>query len=83
MCIFRYIHIYIVYFSVVPLVSDGEMDTEPFRFLNRLSDYLFTIARYAAFKEGKEEFIYKRPSQKNKQQTMLCSGGPTLSENGL
>lgn len=30
-------------------------------FLLRLSDYLFTVARYAAMKEGKEETIYKRP----------------------
>lgn len=27
----------------------------------RLSDYLFTVARYTAMKEGNEEKIYKRP----------------------
>ncbi|KAG7251179.1 hypothetical protein CRUP_024344 [Coryphaenoides rupestris] len=27
-----------------------------------LSDYLFTVARYAAMKEGSEETIYKRPT---------------------
>uniref|UniRef100_A0A674A2F8 Cobalamin adenosyltransferase-like domain-containing protein n=1 Tax=Salmo trutta TaxID=8032 RepID=A0A674A2F8_SALTR len=28
---------------------------------HRLSDYLFTVARYTAMKEGNEEKIYKRP----------------------
>ncbi len=28
---------------------------------DRLSDYLFTVARYAAMKEGNGETIYKRP----------------------
>lgn len=32
-----------------------------FSFLNRLSDYLFTLARYASMKEGIEEKVYKRP----------------------
>lgn len=27
---------------------------------SRLSDYLFTLARYAAMKEGKQEKIYKK-----------------------
>lgn len=30
-------------------------------FLNRLSDYLFTLARYASMKEGIEETVYRRP----------------------
>lgn len=47
--------------SVVPIVRSGEADEEVAKFLNRLSDYLFTVARYAAMKEGKAEKIYKRP----------------------
>lgn len=30
--------------------------------LHRLSDYLFTLARYAATKEGEAESIYRRPT---------------------
>ncbi|XP_028270445.1 corrinoid adenosyltransferase MMAB [Parambassis ranga] len=47
--------------SVAPIVRSGEADPDVAKFLNRLSDYLFTVARYAAMKEGKEETIYKRP----------------------
>ncbi|KAJ8286079.1 hypothetical protein GJAV_G00034310 [Gymnothorax javanicus] len=47
--------------SVAPIVRSGEADAEVAQFLNRLSDYLFTVARYAAMKEGKKETIYRRP----------------------
>ncbi|CAO2629165.1 Corrinoid adenosyltransferase MMAB [Lemmus lemmus] len=45
---------------VVPLVQMGEADANVAKFLNRLSDYLFTVARYAAMKEGSQEKIYKK-----------------------
>ncbi|XP_051924754.1 corrinoid adenosyltransferase [Hippocampus zosterae] len=47
--------------SVAPIVRSGEADPDVARFLNRLSDYLFTVARYAALKENNKEIIYKRP----------------------
>ncbi|KAK2902140.1 corrinoid adenosyltransferase [Channa argus] len=47
--------------SVAPIVRSGEADPNVAKFLNRLSDYLFTVARYAAMKEGNKEKIYKRP----------------------
>ncbi|KAL3063185.1 hypothetical protein OYC64_002880 [Pagothenia borchgrevinki] len=47
--------------SVAPIVRSGEADPDVAKFLNRLSDYLFTAARYAAMKEGSVETIYKRP----------------------
>uniref|UniRef100_UPI0037E91912 corrinoid adenosyltransferase MMAB n=1 Tax=Semicossyphus pulcher TaxID=241346 RepID=UPI0037E91912 len=47
--------------SVAPIVRSGEADPEVAKFLNRLSDYLFTVARYAAMKESNEEKIYTRP----------------------
>lgn len=46
---------------VVPLVKANEVSQEPLKYLNRLSDFLFTAARYAAMKDGKEEKIYSRP----------------------
>ncbi|XP_029296618.1 corrinoid adenosyltransferase MMAB [Cottoperca gobio] len=47
--------------SVAPIVRSGEADPDVAKFLNRLSDYLFTAARFAAMKEGNNETIYKRP----------------------
>ncbi|XP_065594801.1 corrinoid adenosyltransferase MMAB [Cyrtonyx montezumae] len=46
---------------VVPLIQAGEADPNVAKYLNRLSDYLFVLARYAAMKEGKEEKIYTKP----------------------
>ena len=45
---------------MVPLVQRGETDANVVKFLNRLSDYLFTLARYTAMKEGNPEKIYKK-----------------------
>jgi len=44
---------------VVPIVAAEEMAKEPAIFLNRLSDYLFTAARYVAMINGFAESIYK------------------------
>ncbi|XP_067395555.1 corrinoid adenosyltransferase MMAB [Emydura macquarii macquarii] len=44
----------------VPLVQAGEADANVAKYLNRLSDFLFVLARYAALKEGKEEKIYTK-----------------------
>ncbi|XP_078680214.1 corrinoid adenosyltransferase MMAB-like [Branchiostoma floridae x Branchiostoma belcheri] len=45
---------------LVPLVSSGDVDPEVGRYVNRLSDFLFTLARFAAMTENKEEKIYRR-----------------------
>jgi len=47
--------------SVTPLVASGECDPETQKYLNRLSDFLFTVARLAARVDKKEETIYARP----------------------
>ena len=46
--------------TVFPLIEEGLSDVSAGRYLNRLSDFLFTAARFAAFKEGKIEKIYKK-----------------------
>lgn len=46
--------------SVVPLVREGLCDHQVGIYLNRLSDYLFTAARFAAAKEEQPEVVYKK-----------------------
>eukprot|EP01117_Protostelium_nocturnum_P011677 TRINITY_DN424_c0_g1_i3.p1 TRINITY_DN424_c0_g1~~TRINITY_DN424_c0_g1_i3.p1 ORF type:complete len:152 (-),score=52.20 TRINITY_DN424_c0_g1_i3:216-671(-) len=43
-----------------PLVDSIGIDINAAIFLNRLSDFLFVSARWACFKEGNTETIYKR-----------------------
>ncbi|XP_069817473.1 corrinoid adenosyltransferase MMAB isoform X1 [Dendropsophus ebraccatus] len=42
------------------ILQMGEADPTVGKYLNRLSDYLFTLARYAAQSEGRAETIYTR-----------------------
>jgi cob(I)alamin adenosyltransferase len=46
--------------NVVPLVRDNHVGPEVSQYLNRLSDYLFEAARFAAMKAGATEHIYKK-----------------------
>jgi cob(I)alamin adenosyltransferase len=46
--------------QVVPLVRAGQCAGGVLTYLNRLSDYLFTAARYAAKHAGREEITYKK-----------------------
>ncbi|XP_076472968.1 corrinoid adenosyltransferase MMAB-like isoform X2 [Babylonia areolata] len=54
--------------EITPLIREGEIDSATFMFMNRLSDYLFTAARFAAMKEGREEKIYRRITPPRKEQ---------------
>lgn len=45
---------------IVPLVDSGHVEPEVLKYVNRLSDYLFTVARYAAMLDRKAETIYTR-----------------------
>jgi len=47
--------------SIVSLSGDGSVDQSVTVFINRLSDFFFMSARYAAQLEGKPETIFKKP----------------------
>ena len=47
--------------SLPELVEDGNLDQIIAIYINRLSDFLFVLARYACYKENKEETVYKKP----------------------
>ena len=49
--------------EVSELVKAGECVPEAGKYLNRLSDFLFTISRVGSKVEGKEETIYTRPDK--------------------
>ena len=49
--------------AVAELVQAEECVPEAAKYLNRLSDFLFTISRVASKVEGKEETIYTRPDK--------------------
>ena len=46
--------------ALVPLLQAEEIDEIAFRYVNRLSDYLFMLARFVASAEGKEEVTYQK-----------------------
>lgn len=46
---------------MVVLLEHGDVDQDAFKYLNRLSDYFFMAARFAAHREGKPEVPYKKP----------------------
>jgi len=46
--------------AVVPLVNRGDAAQTALVYLNRLSDYLFVAARWAAFKAGKPDVVYRK-----------------------
>merc|ERR1712071_166134 len=50
--------------AVIPLVREKTINPETLRYLNRLSDLLFPLARYAAKTDGRQETIYLRPEKK-------------------
>ena len=47
---------------MVPIIQDeiGSLDPAAYSYINRLSDYLFTVARYVNYCEGKDEVQYRK-----------------------
>ncbi|KAG0308597.1 hypothetical protein BGZ98_007451 [Dissophora globulifera] len=46
--------------TTIPVVEANDADESVLKYLNRLSDYLFAAARFAAKHEGLEENVYKK-----------------------
>ena len=44
--------------GMVPLLKNEEISEISYKYVNRLSDYLFTLARFCALAEGKPEVVY-------------------------
>lgn len=53
--------------KLLPLLEQNELDKEAQIYLNRLSDFLFVLARFAARLDRVEETIYIRPDPRFKQ----------------
>ncbi|TYZ62695.1 hypothetical protein PybrP1_010299 [[Pythium] brassicae (nom. inval.)] len=60
---------------VVPLAAAGDVDAAVLRYLNRLSDFLFVAARYAALKEGKAETKWQNQNVKPAAATAHAGSG--------
>ena len=43
------------------LLRDEDVNEDVYKYINRLSDYLFVAARFVAKVEGRKEEIYIRP----------------------
>nr|XP_023023433.1 cob(I)yrinic acid a,c-diamide adenosyltransferase, mitochondrial-like isoform X1 [Leptinotarsa decemlineata] len=57
---------------IVPLVRQGTLDKEAQIYLNRLSDFLFTISRVAAKQDQRVESIYIPKPDEKIQAQVLC-----------
>lgn len=51
--------------DVWPLIRQEQVDPAVGQYLNRLSDFLFTLARYLAMQEGKKQRIYKNANARD------------------
>jgi ATP:cob(I)alamin adenosyltransferase len=54
---------------VVPLTDASVCDPNVLRYLNRLSDFFFTAARFLNHMQGCEEILYRKPTRYSKQRS--------------
>ena len=46
--------------TIVDLLEEDKIDMVAYKYVNRLSDYLFMLARFCAQAEGKTESVYQK-----------------------
>ena len=48
---------------MVPLLQEGVVDESAYHYLNRMSDYLFMLARFVAQTDKQVETIYQKAKE--------------------
>ena len=66
--------------DLVPLHGDGHIDAQAYTYINRLSDYLFMLARICAQFEGQTEVVYKKAKKKNQPETTTATSAASNEE---
>lgn len=56
---------------MVPLVQQKVCDPNALKYVNRLSDFFFTAARWVNQRQGVEEIVYRRPQRSAKQREKM------------
>lgn len=54
--------------NLIPLFKDEQLEVHAYQYVNRLSDYLFMLARMCALAEGREETIYKKAKKRTEDE---------------
>ena len=69
---------------MLPLVRDGVCDPNAAKYLNRLSDFFFTAARWSNFCIGLDEVQYRRPviGAKQRDRVNVKLGSVSVSGSG-
>ena len=55
------------------MLEENQIDMEAYQYVNRLSDYIFMLARYCAKSSGKEEQIYQKAKKRDEEEWMVIN----------